>query len=410
MIFKKKYREGLWARLGIDGLPESPSATLWIHGSSVGEILLIKPLINRLGEILPHTPLVISAFTPTGKLTAQKAYPQHQVLYFPLDLSFIIQKFFRRLKPKAIIIVESEFWPNFILTAYRNGIPIILLNGKLSEKSYRIYKNSKLFSRVLKKISLLAVQNEEYANRFQALGIPPSKIIITGNMKYDLTDVSTNNGMQESLRRRFGYPEDNIILIGGSTHSGEDEALIYAFSKLRKEGHSLDLVLAPRYPENVPQIEEVIKTYGFIPVRKTVLDKKDSSIPVYNPNKILIIDTMGELKIMYSMADIAYVGGSLFFRAKNKGGHNMMEPAILGKAVMFGPHNYTFKDTVEDLLAKEAAIMVSHQEDIYQEVKKLLLNQQRIRDLGEKAREVILQRLGSTQRNLELLHPFLRVL
>lgn len=407
LITEKKYREGLLARLGFYGPSELLKESIWLHGSSVGEIMLIKPLVRQLEKELPDTTFIISTFTSTGKLSAKKAYPQHKVIYFPLDLSIIVKIFFRRLSPKVIVIVESEFWPNFILTAHRADIPIIILNGKLSEKSYLAYKKTRIFPWLLKKISLLAVQNEEYANRFRDLGISPKRITITGNMKYDLVDISSENNMRGNIRERFGYRKDDIIFIGGSTHSGEDEALIYAFRKLRNEGHRLELILVPRYPLNVSKVEEIVRGYGFIPLRKTLLDKKRDSLQAIDSNTIFVVDTVGELKIFYSISDIAYVGGSLFFRGSNKGGHNMMEPAIIGVAVIFGPYNFTFKDTVEALMNDGAAIMVYNRENIYEELKKLLLNPQRIRKLGEKAREVILKKRGSTQKNFELLSSFL---
>jgi len=368
--------------------------------------MLMRPLISRLEDRSPHLSLVISSFTPTGKLAAEKAYGSHRVIYLPLDLSFIIRRFLKRLRPRAIILVEAEFWPNLILTASRYHVPVILLNGKLSERSYRIYKNSRLLVPILKKISLFAVQNDEYASRFRQLGIPAERIKITGNMKYDLTDLTEMTVDTTGLKQELGYPSESRILIGGSIHPGEEEALIYAFNRLKGEGYDLRLILVPRYLESVPQIESIITDYGFIPVRKSLRDK-GQQISLQDPSKILVVDTIGELKTMYGIADIAYVGGSLFYRGPNKGGHNMMEPAILKKAVIFGPYNFTFKDTVEELLNNRAALEVSDREAIYEEVKGLLLNPQRLRELGERAYQVAKKNLGATQRNLDLLTPYL---
>lgn len=407
LVFRQKYRQGLLARLGFYGLPERLEESIWLHGSSVGEITLMKPLISRLERELPHTKIVISTFTSTGKLAGQKAYSKHTVIYFPLDLSLIVRKFLYRLSPKVIVVVESEFWPNFILTAHRAGIPILLLNGKISEKSCLAYKKTRLIPWLLKRISLLAVQNEEYAGHFRRLGLSPEKIAVTGNMKYDLSDTYNGRGLRGNIREKFGYAEDDIIFVGGSTHSGEDEALVYVFNKLRKEGHRLSLILVPRYPSEVPRVEEIISDYGFVPVRKTVLDKKGYPFRIDNLSNVLVVDTIGELKSFYAVCDIAYVGGSLLFRKSNKGGHNLMEPAILGVAVMFGPYNFSFRDTAEALINDGAAIMVHDRESIYGEMKELLLNPRRIVTLGRKAREVILKKRGSTEQNFELLSPFL---
>ena len=259
---------------------------------------------------------------------------------------------------------------------------------------------------MLRTIATLAVQNDEYAGRFHALGIPQEKIVTTGNMKYDLVD-TPDTTMKNFLRKKFGYPENTIILIGGSTHSGEDEAIIYAFSRLRKEGYHLDLLLVPRYPENVTHIENIVREYNYIPLRKTLIDKEEIKSAVDYSNSIVIVDTIGELKTMYSVADIAYVGGSLFYRGSNKGGHNMMEPAILGVAVMFGPYNSAFQDTVKDLIEANAAIMIRDREGMYEELKGFLSKPEKISHMGKSAREVILKNQGATRRNFELLRHYL---
>ncbi|NOG82377.1 MAG: 3-deoxy-D-manno-octulosonic acid transferase [Planctomycetes bacterium] len=406
VIFKKKFRQGIWDRLGFCSLTESQQETIWIHGSSVGEIMLLKPLISHLERELPGIPFVITAFTSTGKLAAQKSFPKHKVFSFPLDLSFIVNRYFRRLKPRLLIIFESEFWPNFICSAHAKKIPVVLLNGKMSEKSLSLYRKTLFFRRVLTKISVLAVQNEEYERRFRLLGIPESKIVTTGNMKYDLV-FDHHNETKAFLRKKFGYPHKKLILIGGSTHSGEDEALMYAFSRLREEDCNLELIIVPRYPENVTDIEKVVKGFQYVPLRKTFLDKQEIKSMDDFLNSVLIVDTIGELNSMYRIADIAYVGGSLFYRGSNKGGHNMVEPAILGVAILFGPYNSAFRDTVNDLMKAEAAIMVRDREELYSELKELLRNPERVSRLGESARAVIENNQGATKRNLELLRPYL---
>ncbi|MDR4505676.1 MAG: 3-deoxy-D-manno-octulosonic acid transferase [Candidatus Scalindua sp.] len=405
-ISRKKFRQGIWDRFGFCSLTGLQKETIWIHGSSVGEIMLLKPLISHLERELPETPFIITAFTPTGKLAAQKYFPHHKVLYFPLDLSFIVKRFFRLLRPRVIIIFESEFWPNFIYSAHKQKIPIVLLNGKISGRSLCIYRKMLFFRRVLSTISALAVQNEEYACRFRLLGIPQGKITTTGNMKYDLVS-EPDNKTKSFFREKFGYPDNKIILIGGSTHPGEDEALLYAFSRLRNEGYHLELLIVPRYPENVTNIETIVRGYHYAPIRKTLLDKQKIRNTDDFSDSVLIVDTIGELNTMYRIADIAYVGGSLFYRGSNKGGHNMMEPAILGLAILFGPYNYAFQDTVNDLMRAEAAVMVRDREELYGELKEFLRNPEKISRLGESARDVIVKNRGATRRNFELLRPYL---
>ncbi|MCP5002900.1 MAG: 3-deoxy-D-manno-octulosonic acid transferase [Planctomycetes bacterium] len=405
-VTKKKFRQGIWDRFGFCSFSECKRNTVWIHGSSVGEIMLLKPLISHLERESPQTPIVITAFTSTGNAAARKYFPMHMVLYFPIDLSFIVKRYLRALKPGIIIIVESEFWPNFIYSAHKQKIPVVLLNGKISGKSLFIYRKTLFFRRVLPTMSVLAVQNEKFARRFRLLGVPQEKIVTTGNMKYDLLDMPDNK-KKTFFREKFAYPDGVVLLIGGSTHPGEDEALMYAFGRLRKEGHNLELILVPRYPENVNKIETIVKGFKYVPVRKTMLSKLEVVRTDDFSRRILIVDTIGELNTMYRMADIAYVGGSMFYRGSNKGGHNMMEPAILGVATMFGPYNSAFQDTVDDLLKSEAAIMVRDKEELYGELKELLRSPEEISRLGKAARDVIVKNRGATRRNLELLRPYL---
>ncbi len=405
-ISKEKFRQGIWDRLGFCSLPESQQETIWIHGSSVGEIMLLKSLISHLEGELPETPFVITAFTPTGRLAAQKSFPKHTVLYFPIDLSFIVKRYLRVLKPRVLIIFESEFWPNFIYSAYTEKIPVLLLNGKISEKSLSLYRKVPFFRRVFHTVSLLAVQNGEYANRFRCLGIPERKIVVTGNMKYDLVRDPDSN-TKAFFRKKFGYPDNKIILIGGSTHPGEDEVLMSAFSRLRNEGYPLELLIVPRYPENSANIEAIIRSYQYLPMRKTLLDKQEIKGMDEISKSVLIVDTIGELNTMYCISDIAYVGGSLFYRGSNKGGHNMMEPAILGVALLFGPYNFAFQDTVNDLMKAEAAIMVHDRDELYGELKEFLLNPEKISRLGRSAHDVIVQNRGATKRNFELVRHYL---
>jgi 3-deoxy-D-manno-octulosonic-acid transferase len=407
LAFKNNYRQGLLARLGLRALPAPLNQSIWLHGSSAGEVLLMKPLLDRLETKLPEARFVISTVTSTGKLAAEKAYPRHEVIYFPLDLSPIVRKFFGRFKPAMIIIFESEFWPNFILRAHRAHVPVVLLNGKLSSRSYMAYKRTLLVPWLLKRFSLLAVQNEEYASRFRELGVPPERIKVTGNMKYDFAADSGEGIARSTLRQEFGYRQDDIILIGGSTHAGEHEALIYAFGRLRKEGYRLHLILVPRYPAEAGAVAQLLQQAALTAVKRTSLYKTGAVSSLDNCDNVLIVDTVGELRTFYAMSDMAYVGGSLFFRKSNKGGHNLMEPARLGLAVLFGPYNFSFRDTVATLLKESAAIMVQDQENLYEQLRALLAHPEGIAALGQKARAVMLKERGATAENIELLSPLL---
>ncbi len=403
LLAQRRYREGFAGRLGFRLGPPREQC-VWLHGSSAGEISLLKPLVARLERDHPDLPLVISTFTSTGLAAAARSYPDHQVILFPLDLSFLIRRYFRRLRPSLIIIVESEYWPNFILSARRHQIPLAVLNGKMSDKSFRIYRWFGLSSFVLRRVSLLALQTEEHARRVCKLGAPAERVHVTGNMKYDLTAPAMEQD-RHRLRHSLGLSDDDLVIIGGSVHRGEDEALLTAFVGLRQRHPQLRLILVPRYPEEAAEVAKTVEKAGLAAVLKTQLDGASLAA---TSDPVLIVDTVGELKSMYALSDIAYVGGSLYFRGANKGGHNLMEPAILGVPVVFGPYNFSFKDTVDDLLAAQAGIEVVTQADLISALQDLVSDPAKRRLMGQRARDVVLDGQGATDRNYALLNRYLR--
>jgi 3-deoxy-D-manno-octulosonic-acid transferase len=390
------------ARLGARlGAPLEGS--IWLHGSSAGEVSLLRPLIERLERDRPGVPLVVSTNTVTGLAAAAKAYSHHRVVLFPLDLSFVVRRFFRRFDPRLVVIVESELWPNFLAHAARRGIPVAVLNGKMSEKSRRAYARTRIVPKALAGVTLLAVQSPEHAARFLALGVPSSRVHVTGNMKYDLTAEGARDE-RCAVRERLGYAEDDVVVIGGSLHAGESEALAEAFLALERRVPAA-LMLVPRYPADAEAIAERLERQGLSAVRKTQLDRGEAAPPGHA--SVLVVDTVGELGRLYSAADVAFVGGSLFFRGSNKGGHNLMEPAIRGVATLFGPYNFSFKETVKDLLRADAAVEVADTEALRRALAALVADSQRRTELGERGRRVVLQGQGATERNYALLAPLL---
>jgi 3-deoxy-D-manno-octulosonic-acid transferase len=403
LLAQRHNREGFGGRLAWRlGAPLERS--IWLHGSSAGEISLLRPLIARLEQDHPDLPLVISTFTSTGFQAARKTYPEHRVIFFPLDLSFLIRRYFRRLNPRLIVIVESEYWPNFILTARRQDIPVAILNGKMSQKSFRLYRWFWLSAYVLRRVSLLALQTEEHARRVCKLGAPRERVHVTGNMKYDLTAPALQQDIG-AARRSLGIAENDTVLIGGSVHRGEDEALLQAFAVLRRSHSALRLVLVPRYPQEAAEVAGSVAQAGLSSVRKTELDQNPG---LASADAVVIVDTVGDLKSMYGLSDIAYVGGSLHFRGANKGGHNLMEPAILGVPVIFGPYNFSFKDTVSDLLAADAGMQVATTAELTHSLERLISDAAARHAMGQRARRVVLDTQGATDRNYALLTPYLQ--
>jgi 3-deoxy-D-manno-octulosonic-acid transferase len=399
LVFKPATRAGLLQRF-VPAAGQPVNDTVWLHGSSAGEIDLLRPLVERIEQRFPGNSIVISAFAISGYTFARKAFPQYRVIYFPADLSFVVRHFFGVLHPVLIVVVESEFWPNFFATAKRSKIPLCVLNGKMSAKSFRSHRKTGLIAWALRKVSLFAVQTDDHAARLRGLGVDAASIHVTGNMKYDLSDAADGSEERRKLRSEYDLGDDMPVWIGGSIHRGEDEALAWAQSRLAGGKYALQLVIVPRYPADAPAIAGVFKNHGLKAVRKTELDGGGEAV-FSDPRSVLIVDTIGDLKRYYAMSDVAYVGGSLHFRGSNKGGHNLMEPAILG------PYNFSFQETVRALLDGDAGLLVHDQDEIYRALKAFLDSPGSAAEMGAKARQVILRNRGATEQNFTLIEPYI---
>jgi 3-deoxy-D-manno-octulosonic-acid transferase len=393
-----------WRELGVRfgaGLGQPLEASVWLHGASAGEVSLLKPLVALLERDLPDTPLVISSITVTGLSAARKLYPQHRVVAFPFDLTFVVRRCLKHFDPRLVIVVESEFWPNFITCARRQRIPVAIVNGKMSARSFNLHARIRLIPRVLATLNVLAVQTEEHAGRFRALGVAPERVHVTGNMKYDLAQPPSDLDQGRELRRALGYAADDIVIIGGSLHLPEDEALLDAYGAAAAVTERASLMIVPRFPADAPAVEQHARQRGYATALKSAVDAGRQAAP--GRRGILIVDTVGELGRLYAAADIAFVGGSLFFRGVNKGGHNLMEPAILAVPVLFGPYNFSFKETAEDLLAANAGGLVRDRAELVALLETLVADGSRRRELGARAQQVVRARQGATARNHDLI-------
>jgi 3-deoxy-D-manno-octulosonic-acid transferase len=383
------------ARLG------APAETcIWLHGSSAGEVSLLKPIVAFLERDQPHVPIVISAYTSSGLQVARRTFPAHRVIAFPIDFSFVVRRSLRKFNPALVVIVESEFWPNFLLALRDLCIPAVVLNGKMSAKTHAIHARTRFMSRVLNSLQFLAVQQEEHAERFRSLGVAAERIEVTGNMKYDLAG-NPPERRSGSLRRQLAYRDDDIVVIGGSLHEGEDRMLLDALDGLAETAQGLCMILVPRYPADAGKVKQRVQRHGHRAVLKTEIDSGAQAAS--GAKAVLIVDTVGQLGDLYGVADIAFVGGSLFFRGANKGGHNLMEPAILGLPVLFGPYNFSFKETVDALLKADAGLLVHDKAELESALHRLIGDPGARTALGARARTVILNGQGATQRNYELI-------
>lgn len=407
----------LWRRLrgtgrsdGSDDAPDGslPEGSIWLHGASVGEVSLIRPLIQLIERARPGLPLVVSSHTATGVESARKAYPSHRAFRLPFDWSWRQRRLMERLKPRLLVVIESDFWPNHLLAAARAGVPVVVVNAKLSERSCRLHRLSRIVPRALSSVARIAAQTEAHAARFRSLGLPAARIAVTGNMKFDLTADRADTGQRERLRRQLRIDADSLVVIGGSLHPGEDRDLLAAFAAVALSGRDLRLVIVPRYPDQAAGMLAAIRVGGHAAVAKTELDRGSASggVPGQDTARpIIVVDTLGELRELYAVADIAFVGGSLYYRGSNKGGHNVMEPAILGLPVVVGPHNFSFQETVADLKAADAAIEVRDRRALTDALEALVTSPDRCAAMGRRARAVILSGQGASAKNLALLLP-----
>ena len=394
----------LLSRLGF-GLGAGAYSSIWLHGASAGEVLLLEPLVRRLERDFPQSPLVISAFSSTGLATARRAFPRHRVVQFPFDLSWVVHRYLRRLRPRLVVIVEGDLWANFLLALHRRGVPAVVLNGRMSPRSRRWHERSRIVPSMLRSMPLIAVQTEEHARRLKSLGVEAKRLHVTGNMKYDLAPPPSNPEKIDALRAGFGYGARDVVIIGGSLHPGEDAALLRACRRVCDESdRQVALILVPRYPSDAERVESKAREFGFPAMRRTAING-GSAAP--GAQGVLVVDTLGELRALYAVADVAFVGGSLLFQGRKRGGHNLMEPAVAGVPVLFGPHHWSFSETAAALVASGAGAEVQDWEDLARHLTALAENDtERVR-MGERARAAIGSRQGATEKNYALLRPLL---
>ncbi|MFM9963275.1 MAG: 3-deoxy-D-manno-octulosonic acid transferase [Planctomycetaceae bacterium] len=389
-----KYRDG-WAEKLWGQLPErrGDKPCLWLHAVSVGEVLQLRPMMKLLATQRPDWEFVITTTTRTGLDVAKKEYPQHTVCYFPLDFSWATYRAISRIRPSAIVLVELELWPNFILTANRLDIPLALINGRVSAKSFRGYRRVRpLIARLLNCFDLLAAQNQEYADRLLALGAPRERLHITGSIKFDGVQSNRSNARTTELREFFGLrPEENVF-IAGSTQAPEEAFALDTWQTLRGEFPNLRLILVPRHKERFEEVAALVVSRGW-----PLLRRSTGSVPA--PGQVLLLDTLGELGACWGLADIAFVGGSL----TRRGGQNMLEPAGYGAAVLLGPNTWNFRDIVEQLLSRDAARVVRSEQEMTHAVRELLKSPALAQELGERAKTFVATQQGAAARTVELL-------
>jgi 3-deoxy-D-manno-octulosonic-acid transferase len=387
----------LRARLGYDPRPRHPRRSGWIHAVSVGEAITALPLVAGLRERCPELPLVVTTVTETGACVVREhlaGVAEHR--YFPLDLPGAIDRAVDAINPAVLVCMETELWPNLISRLHRRGVPVMMANGRLSDRSFRRYALvRRLLRATLEQIRTFAMQSEEDARRIVALGAPAARVVVTGNMKHDA--VAPDPTQAPAWRQRLGLRPEARVWIAGSTHPGEEEAVLDAHARARVEHPGLVLIVAPRHPARAGEVAGLVAARGW----PTTLRSAPSDEG--RPDAVVVLDTVGELATLYAVADVVFVGGSLVPR----GGHNVLEPARLGKPVLFGPHTANFRDASALLAGSGGGLIVEGGPGLTARLCALLADEGERLRRGEAARRAVASRQGAVRHTLDLLADLL---
>ena len=371
---------------------------LWFHAVSVGEVLQLQKVLDETAARFADAELFVTTTTDTGYDVARTKYPQHTVAYFPLDFTWAVARALDSIRPDLVVLVELELWPNFVFQCRRSGIPLSLINGRIGEKSFRGYSRIKpLIRRVLGAFDCLAVQNETYAGRLQALGAEPGRIVVTGNIKFDRVESDRANPRTMELRRAFCIQPHEQVFIAGSTQSPEELYALDAWIALRAEFPGLFLVLVPRHQERGAEVGRDLTARGVKFVFRTEVTVGVSRAP--GEVDCLLVNTTGELRHFYERADIVFVGKSL----TAAGGQNPIEPAALGKAVVFGPHMQNFPQIVPQFVAADAVRQVKDATELERALSELLADAGLRAELGTRARAVVEANQGGIGKTVDMI-------
>jgi 3-deoxy-D-manno-octulosonic-acid transferase len=399
-----RYRHGLWdklfglkrARRGL-AAKQFGARPVWFHGVSVGEIHLLRQVVAAFRKGHPERPCVVSTTTDTGFEEARKAFPDLPVICFPFDFSWAVRRTLRAVDPALVVLAEGELWPNFLLAARRRGVPVAVVNGRMSPCSLRRYRRlGPLARRLIRPIDLLAMQTDEYAAAVRALGAEPGRVHVTGSVKFDGVTTDRHNPRTEALRRLFRASGDDLVWVVGSTQAPEEQIVIDIYRRLREDHANLRLFLVPRQKDRFDEVAKLLDRSGVSFLRRSA---RHSALGTRH-SALVLVDTIGELGALWGLADVAFVGGSLDGR---RGGQNMIEPAAYGAAVEFGPHVWNFRDVAARLVEAGGARQVADAEDLERVTAQLFGDAEERRRLGAAARDFVLRQQGATEKTIELL-------
>jgi 3-deoxy-D-manno-octulosonic-acid transferase len=375
--------------------------SIWIHAVSVGEVLSVRPLIADLRQRYPELKVFLSTTTIAGQQLARRSVRDvDEVFYFPFDLAFVVRRTLDLVQPRLFVMVETEIWPNLLRECRARGIRTAIVNGRLSSRSYPRYRLIRpLMRRVLKDIDRFCVQSDESARRFIELGAEPSRVVVTGSLKFDSLEPGGTLRARERVLRYFRVPATRPVLVAGSTMRGEEGPVLRAFRRVRATAPTALLIIAPRHPERFGEVEQLCREDGWKTVRRT-----DLAIDAEPRADIVVVDTIGELAALYQLGTVVFVGGSLV----PTGGHNVLEPAVYGKPIIFGPHMDNFREIADACVAAEAAVRLDDEGQLEATVVALLADPVRRARLGAAARALVEANRGAKDKTMTVIESLVQ--
>ena len=397
-IRHNRYRTGWDQRFGKVVRKDPANKCIWLHAVSVGEVNAAKSIIEELSKRFPDFEIVLSTTTDTGYARASALFKDsHQVFHFPFDFSWVMRRAFGNIRPAVCLLMELEVWPNFISTAYRLKVPVVVVNGRISDHSFAGYKRVRFFvGTIFRKIALILAQTDEYARRFREVGAASQNVVVTGSLKYDTAQITDKVDGTDALAAQLNIGDERLWVVG-ATGPDEESIILDVFARLKESDGFADLrlVIVPRKPERFDEVAQVIANAGFDFVRYSSI--KNGVVASEEKAPVILGDTMGDLRKFYSLSTIIFVGRSLV----PMGGSDMMEAAALGKCTIFGPHAFNFRQTVDALLADKGAILVNDEQELFEAMTKCLLEPDYAREIAQNGREVIKKNQGATGRSIE---------
>lgn len=402
MALQGKYRAGLKERLGrVPARLRAHNAgpTVWIHAVSVGEALAIGGLVQQLKADRPDVRVVVSTTTHTGQKLAAERYGSENVFYFPLDFAFAIRPYLQTLRPEVVVLAETEFWPNFIRLVRESGARILVANARISDRSLPRYRRFReLLSSVLSNVSAFLAQSDEDATRLRQIGAPAERISVGGNLKFEVKPLAEAPFVSE-LRATVSREQCSPVIVAGSTVEGEEPMVLAAFDEVVAEFPTATLILATRHKERFSTVADLLKNSGV-----AWSSRAEHGVSGLKPGSILLLDSLGELASVYSVADVAFVGGSLVPR----GGHNILEPAYFGIPTIVGPYTENFRDIIR-LFTQAEAVLTCDPDELGLAIKALLRAPARSKEIGERGRQLLETQRGATERTVHAIEQLLAV-